>query len=883
MSEVLLHYGTPRHSGRYPWGSGKDPQRSTSLLGQIEELKRKGLSETDIAKGLGLTTTQLRAQKSIAKNEKRKADMAMATRLHEKGMSNVAIGKRMGLNESSVRALLDPALEDKTNILKATTNMLKENVDKKGYIDVGSGVEATLGISSTKLATAVSKLAEEGYTVHKVKVEQLGTGKFTTVKVLAPPDTKWSEVIRNTDKIHTIQDYSEDGGRTYLGLEKPTAISSKRLLVKYADDGGSDMDGVIQVRRGVSDISLGNARYAQVRVSIDGTHYLKGMAMYSDNMPDGVDLVFNTSKNHKANKLDALKPMKDDPDNPFGASVRQRHYIDKDGKTKLSAMNVVNEEGDWENWSRTLSSQMLSKQSPALAKKQLDISYNIKKDQYDEIMRLTNPTIKKKLLESFADDCDSSSVHLKAAALPRQRTHVILPVPSMKPTEVYAPNYRNGEKVVLIRFPHGGTFEIPELTVNNKQSAAQKLLKNARDAIGIHPSVASRLSGADFDGDTVLVIPDNRGKIRTSSPLAGLKNFEPKTAYPAYPGMKVMSAKTKQQKMGDVSNLITDMTIRGANASELARAVRHSMVVIDAEKHKLNWKQSYIDNNIAGLKEKYQGGKNRGASTLISRASSETRVLERKERSAAKGGAIDPATGKKMYENTGRSYTKTTVTKGGVTKTQVKYNQTKSTKMAEVDNAFELSSGTPIESVYATHANKLKALGNQARKSMVSTKSIAYSPSARQTYAPQVSTLKAKLGVAVQNQPRERQAQLLANTVVRAKLRANPKMDHDDLKKVKGQALAEARSRMGAKKTRIDIEPKEWEAIQAGAISASFLSSILNNTDLDKVKQLATPRSSLLMTNAKTSRARMLLANGYTQSEVADALGVSISTLNKAL
>ena len=25
MKDILMHYGTPRHSGRYPWGSGENP------------------------------------------------------------------------------------------------------------------------------------------------------------------------------------------------------------------------------------------------------------------------------------------------------------------------------------------------------------------------------------------------------------------------------------------------------------------------------------------------------------------------------------------------------------------------------------------------------------------------------------------------------------------------------------------------------------------------------------------------------------------------------------------------------------------------------------------------------------------------------------------
>lgn len=877
--EELKHYGTPRESGRYPWGSGENAyQRNKGFLGYVDDLKKKGMSEAEIARGLGMSTTELRAKKSIARSENRQADAAQALRLKNKGYSNVAIGERMGLNESSVRALLNPALQERSEITKTTANLLKDRVNEKGYIDVGSGVENHLGISRTKLKTSISMLQDEGYTVHYIPVEQLGTGKNTSIMVLAKPDTSYSEVYKNKDKIKMINDYSEDGGRTYLGIEPPKSVDSKRVQVRYAEDGGILKDGVIELRRGVDDISLGNSKYAQVRIAVDGTHYLKGMAMYSDNMPDGVDIVFNTNKHNTVSKMDALKAMKDDPDNPFGATVRQRHYIDSDGKSQLSALNIVNEEGDWGNWSKSLSSQMLSKQTPNLAKKQLDLAFNIKQEEFDEIMALTNPAVKKKLLESFADDCDSSAVHLKAAALPRQGSHVILPFPDMKENEIYAPNYRDGESVVLIRYPHGGTFEIPQLTVNNKHVGANKAIHNAKDAVGINSKVAERLSGADFDGDTVLVIPNKGGVIKTSSPLKGLKDFDPKEAYPAYEGMPKMSSRTKQMKMGDVSNLITDMTIKGATPEEICRAVRHSMVVIDAEKHHLNYKQSYIDNGIGELKKKYQGSERAGASTLVSRASSEKRVGDRKEKSVrdmTPDEYNDYKSGKKIYEYTGDTYTG----KNGKQTPRT----TKSTKMAEVDDAFDLSSGTVMESVYATHANKLKALANKARKESIETDYIPYSPSAKKVYEAEVDSLKAKLNIALKNAPLERQAQLLANTVVSAKKKANPDMDAEDIKRLKGQALAEARARTGAKKQRIDISDNEWRAIQAGAVSTNTLTKILNNTDLDKVKQLATPRSSSSVTPAKAAKARSMLASGYSQAEVADAIGVSVNTLMNSI
>jgi len=930
MYKILKHTGTPRHSGRYPWGSGKDPQRSRSFLQRASELKKQGLSEVEIAKGLGIvdsqgkpSTSKLRARKSIVKAEQRQADVAEVLKYVDKGYSNVEIGKRMGINESSVRSLRNAALQERSDITRVTANMLKDSVDKKQYIDVGLGVENHIGVSRTKLKTAIAILEEEGYRTHKFDIEQVGTGKKTNMMVLTKADVTYGEILKNKDKIRMITDYSEDGGRSFLGLEPVRSVDSKRVKIRYAEDGGTDKDGVIELRRGVDDISLGNAKYAQVRIGVDGTHYLKGMAMYNDNLPPGVDIRFNTNKGKDVPKDKVMKEMKDDPDNPFGATVRQKHYITKEGlKTKgssemlrlkqngktyseiakvmgvteetvkkcitIKALNIVNEEGEWrDKWSKNLSSQMLSKQNWNLAKKQLGLTYDSKKEEFDEITSLTNPAVKKKLLDDFADGCDSSAVHLKAAALPRSSWHVILPIPSMKDTEVYAPNYRDGERVVLIRYPHGGIFEIPELTVNNRHADAKKNLGDAKDAIGIHPKVAEKLSGADFDGDAVLVIPNSNRGVKTSGSLKSLVGFDPKEAYAPYNGMitidggvyneKTRKAEygnkrprtaTKQLKMGDVSNLITDMTIRGAGDDKIARAVKHSMVVIDSEKHYLDYKRSYIENGIAALKKEYQGGATRGASTLISKAASEKRVGIRKEK-------IDPLTGKKTYEYTNETYTN----KDG----KIIKKTFKSTKMAEEEDAYALSSGTLMETVYAAHANKLKALGNTARKESINTPYIPYSPSAKKTYEPEVASLKAQLNIALKNKPLERQAQLLANTVVSAKREANPGMNAADIKKIKGQALVEARTRTGAKKQRIDISEKEWEAIQAGAISTNTLNQILNNTDADKIKQLATPRTTKTMTTSKINRAKSMLASGYTQSQIADALGISTSTLSSAL
>lgn len=871
----LAHYGILRRSGRYPWGSGGPEYASSkSFLGYVAQLKGEGMSDPEIARGMGISTTELRAAKSIARNEERQAQIGMAQRLKDKGWSNVAIAKRMNVGESQVRALLQPGVKDRTDVLTATSNMLKNEIKNKKYIDIGSGVENQLGISATKLATAVAALESEGYHKYYVKIKQLGTGNYTTTKVLTAPGVSYSEVLKNKDSIQQIRTYSEDHGRSYSLIQTPMSISSKRVAVRYAEDGGADADGVIYVRPGVKDTNLGNSNYAQVRIAVDGTHYLKGMAMYRDDLPPGVDLVFNTNKKNTGNKLDAMKELKkDDPENPFGATVRQR-TDPKTGKVN-SVMNIVNEEGDWTKWSKTLSTQMLSKQSPSLARKQLEMTLEKKRTELEKIKRLTNPVVKRKLMEALADSLDSSAVHLKAAALPRQSSSVILPINSLKNGEIYAPNYRNGERVVLIRYPHGGIFEIPELTVNNRHPEAKKILGQAKDAVGINSKVAERLSGADFDGDTVLVIPNNKGLVKTAPALEGLKGFDPQRAYPAYEGMKLMTPRSKQLEMGDVSNLITDMTIRGATTDEIARAVRHSMVVIDAEKHKLNYKQSAIDNGIAQLKKKYQGGARAGASTLVSRATSTLHVEDRKARPAAEGGAVDRATGRKVYVPTGETY----INKAG----KLVKKMVETQKLAETDDAHTLSSGTTIERVYADHSNSLKSLANEARKIALSTQPKPYSPSAKAAFESEVKTLRAKLDIAKRNRPLERQAQLIANAAVQARLAANPGMEKSEIKKIQAQQLKVARARTGAGKNRIHITDGEWRAIQAGAISTHTLSEILANADLDRVKELATPRTEQSMSTAKIARARSMLELGYTQADIADQLGVSISTLNATI
>jgi len=888
----LAHYGILRRSGRYPWGSGSTQnKRNRDFLDYIGGLREKGMTDTEIARGVGVSRNELTAARSIARAQQKQQDILTAQRLKEKGWSNVEIGKRMGRNESSVRALLAPGEKDKADALQTTANFLKDQVKEKGMVDVGRGVEAWMGVTRTRLDTAVAALREEGYAVHNIQIRQIfGQDQFTHMKVLAPPGTTLSHVQQNRKDIKQIAGYSDDHGRSFFQTQPPISVNSKRLRVNYAEDGGAKADGVIYVRPGRKDLDLGSDHYGQVRIAIDGTHYIKGMAVYKDDLPPGVDLVFNTSKSHSDNprKKDVMKELEDDPDFPFGSVIRQIHDP-KTGKV-TSALNIVGVkegsgvEGSWDRWSRTLSSQMLSKQNPSLAKQQLDLTFERRKREFDEINSLTNSTVRKELLLKFADQTDSASVHLKAANLPRQATKVILPVSSMKPTEVYAPSMRNGEQVALVRFPHGGTFEIPQLTVNNRNREARKLLgTSAQDAIGINHQVAHHLSGADFDGDTVLVIPNNRRAVKTTDPLEGLKGFDPQTyKLPKDSPIPRMNSVQKGQEMGKISNLITDMTIHGASTDELARAIKHSMVVIDAEKHGLDYRQSEKDHGILALKERYQGGKRAGAQTLISRKGSTERIPQRELRPAKRGGPIDPVTGKKIYEPTGRM--RPEFKKGRETGRMVPVTQT--VKKLEVrDDAFELVGprNTAMENLYAGHSNKLKAMANQARKEAVHIKPDKANESAKTAYRNEVASLNHKLNVAKKNAPLERQAQLLANAQVSQKRQSNPHMEPEDVKKIKQQALTEARNRTKAKKHKIIITQAEWNAIQAGAVSPSKLQEIFTHSDVDTVRNLALPKHAPKMTSTKLARAQRMLASGYTQQDVADALGVSLSTLKVSL
>ena len=431
--------------------------------------------------------------------------------------------------------------------------------------------------------------------------------------------------------------------------------------------------------------------------------------------------------------------------------------------------------------------------------------------------------------------------------------------------------------------------------------------KNPIDAVCINSNVAERLSGADFDGDFVMCLPTGNGiNIKTSKPLKGLEGFDNKKEYPATPNSKRMKKGSVGREMGVISNLITDMTLKGASDEELTRAVKHSMVVIDAYKHELDYKKSERDNNIAALKKRYQSIedehgnviKTGGASTLISRAKSKTMVEKRvgspkintKDKpwydpNEPEGALLynrvlnKPGTADYDPSKPANQY----VQRAPQTHKSGKPILEKSTAMFEAKDARSLSSGRPQEELYADYANSMKALANQARKSYATTPRLEYSAEAKKTYAAEHTSLNAKLANSEKNAPKERQAQAIASSRVKAQIQANPQLenDNDALRKLKNNALNQARAQVGAKREPIVITDKEWEAIQKGAISENTLSSILKYADMDSVRSKATPRQTSTLSPAKINKIQCMRASGYTNQEIAEAIGVSISTVVK--
>lgn len=973
--EFLAHVGVGhednppgRGSGRYGFGTGENAYQHVrdfrSMVGNLRAKKdangNRLVSDIEICKIMGCVdkngepnTRILRGKLSIAKDIQTEYEQKKIRELYAQGKTPAEISRELDIGYGTVKNRLDPTKDEKVSLTTMTVNKLRSEMEDKGPIQVGTGVEKFLGVSDTKLKTAIDLLKEEGYHLYYIKTRQMGTGEFTNVKVLAPPDMDYKTVKNLPNGAAIPQVYMED--HELEKVEPPRSVSSSRVAVVYDEQGGGDRDGLIELRPGVPDISLKDATYAQVRIAVDGTHYLKGMAMYSDDLPDGIDIRFNTSKHEGTPMMGTkdntvLKPMKKDPDNPFGASIKlddelilaQRHYIDENGERQLSALNIVNEEGDWAKWSKTLPSQFLSKQRPSLAKKQLDEAYEKREADFNDIMALTNPTVKAELLSKFADGCDSASAQLRGAPIKDQATCVLMPFPDIPEGKVYAPHLESGTPVVLVRFPHQGRVEIPSLVVDNDIPSAKKALGNCRDAIGVNHITCVQMAGADTDGDSVLVIPNKNGDIRVEKLQKELIEFNENfhDIYKKVPGMKVMTSQQKQTQMGIISNLITDMTLQDAPLSDRLKAIKHANVIIDAEKHELNWKQSEVDQDIAALKARYQKGG--GAATLISRANRDYRIDKQQQgefvtdpdTGKTKKRYIDPETGEKVsspakesdlhyvdvkkavydidpetgrrhkhWENIDYEHGDRLVKDPGTGKRyleghpEVEIKETQKTRTQTVPemyvhkDAYELTSGgskddpgTVMEGIYANHANKLKSLANQARLELLRTPPLKYDPSAAKIYDKEVKELKAQLDEVIKKRPFERKAQAIAGTLFAARKAENPDMDKDDIKKLRNQCQKIARERLGLKRFEVTFTDKQWEAVQHGAITNNTLKQLLARSDIDQVRRLSMPRAPRpKLSTAKISSARSMINNGAVIADVAKELGVSVTTLRNAL
>lgn len=262
-----------------------------------------------------------------------------------------------------------------------------------------------------------------------------------------------------------------------------------------------------------------------------------------------------------------------------------------------------------------------------------------------------------------------------------------------------------------------------------------------------------------------------------------------------------------------------------------------------------------------------------GASTLLSRRKQTVEVPERQG-----SGRIDRETGEVVYKESGRTYVDPKTGKTVKATTKIKL-------LEATDDVRKLSSGTVQEDAYADYANRMKALANKARLEYLDTPTLVRNASAAKTYAPEVARLTSALKTAQLNAPKEREAQRIANAQVKAKVQANNVTDKDEISKIRRAAISDARVSTGAsgKGTRITISDGEWEAIQAGAISDTTLKEILRYSDPDVVRERATPRASTQLSEARVNRIKAMANSGSTNSEIADALGISPSVVSKYL
>ena len=962
----LKHTGTPQlydfdpnGSGRYRQGSGANPYQHEFNWYHMQEQRLKEIApkiNPDTGKPYGYkTAAAIRAALEMSTDEYRSRIKAIKPLREEYYISAVnrmrykeqrsipAIAEELGISTGKVQGILQGKESVKNKEMKATADMLKEQVAKYKYVDVGEGANRHLGITEETLKGAIEYLRiKDKYSISKLAIDQLGSkqqGQKTSMLVLSGPDTEEGKPLRqylynHLNEVHMINDViSDDLGLTYRGMDyRPLPLDSKRIKIEYADENGyQPKDGVIEIRPGVDDLWLGSNRsYAQVRINVDDKYYLKGMAVYNPNLPEGVDVVFNTNKKAGAPMEKVFKPLKrerklengdPDPDspidwkNPFGASIMseekggQYEYTDKNGVKHLSLINKVNDEGSWSVWQRSFIPQFGSKQSKELIQKQLDWEYEERLAELEDLKKITNPVVKINLLNDFANSCDSNSADLRGHAMVGQTQRVLLPAQSLKTAftesgeelgettriynECFAPGYKDGDVLCLIRFPHNGPKEILKCVVNNKNKECRDMVKygGEKDVIMINPRGAVKLSGADFDGDSVTVIPANG--INVDKLLREMAGFDAKQEYPYREGIKLMTEGQKGLEMGTVTNLIADMGQMGCTDEELSRAIKYSQVAIDAVKHKLDWERAKRDLKITDLYKTYTGRRQGGATTFITRAKSKRDVPE-----IAPDVKIDPLSGDLITRPTGHTHKKWLPPNDkGEYESIDEPNTTKMKRGQQVKDAYELLSDPAHpekcywqELMYADFANQMKYLARQARLEMVNTKADPPNKESAKTYAKEVASLEAKLDKVKSQIQYEREALRLATYELKAIEAKNGPLEDDEKSKKQSQLLNSARKAIypKGKREKIEITEREWEAIQANAISATKLKDIIRQADDDVIRSYATPKNpnNRMLSDARIRQMqRMHAANpNITLMELAQMFGLkSDSTVRNYL
>lgn len=879
------------------WGTKEHPyDTANAFLEALAQFKAGGGTDKEFGDYLGLSSSNFRDMKSAAKNDVLSENIKSLNDMINRGNSLRSAAAALGVPEATARGWLSTKSNKGGSQIDSITSELRNMLADGKYVDIGEGSEYILGVSTEKLRAAVKKLETEGYHVINYYQRQMTSINKTQMKVLVPADVESVDVRKDKSKISPPLFYMDSSTGKAEKFERPRSISSNRVQVLAADDPhplggvGIDRDGLIEVRRGVPELSLGKANYAQVRILVDGNKYLKGMCVYAPegSLPDGIDVRFNSNK-PTAEK--GYKEAKSNPNNPFGANIKeddelmlaQRHYIDKDGNRQLSCLNIVSEEGTWFEWSKSLASQVLSKQRIDVIKRQLDSSLNANYRSYLKIMEIENEDIRAKMLDDLAGKIDQNAVALKGAAFNRQAAHVIIPNPDLKPGEIYAPNYRDGESCVLIRFPHGGLFEIPAVKVNNKSKSSKELIGNSIDAICMNPVDAKTLSGADFDGDTVQVIPNNDGAMIRMEAQKDLQDFDPGIyKLGNYPNEKPLKNKERgYQYMGSITNLITDMSMMGADVKDLVAATKFSMVAIDAWKHGYAVKPAWKELGIDDLIKKYRHGK-RGASTIISRTKSPVYVPEQRlvtnKYEVPKDRLKDWEAGKPVYIPTGRKkFDKKT---GEYVVAQMTVD-----KGSVQDPRNLVGHLSPKEDVYADFAYNMHELANSCRKEARMAAAYQKDVNATNKYADAVESIKAKVISRKRKSPYERLAQLIAEADLQVKISDAPELTDNpkELKKAAAASLERARKKIQLTDVDITLTDEEWEALFSNALTSDMFNYVLRHCDPIELSKRALHESDPVMSENMVKRINEMSKNGYSRLEIAEHTGFTLKQLKEVI